>query len=186
MQIAPRIPNALRTGALALAIGAFAGLPAHAAVPAACNPVVDAMIKQVATPSHAYVTRTAASLPGKIDTTESIYAGGAIYVKVKGAWHRSGMSAADMQKQQEENRRDTTGMSCRYLRDEVVNGEAAAVYGSDIKDEGDSSSAMIWISKSKGVPLRIERDANAGGKAGKSHMAIRYEYGAIQPPAGVK
>ncbi len=183
MPTASRIPIVLRAGALALSLGAIAGLPAAAAIPAACQPGVDAIIKQIGLPSHIYSTLTGSSSASEHRTDESIYAGGAIYIKVKGVWRRSRMSTADMQKQQQENERDTKGMTCRYLRDEAVNGEAAAVYSSITKNENENATATIWVSKSRGVPLRIERDDNEGDK---SHLSIRYEYGAVQPPAGVK
>ena len=44
------------------------------------------------------------------------------------------MSIQDMRKQQEENVRNAKSMTCRYLRDEAVDGEAAAVYRSQIRE----------------------------------------------------
>ena len=56
-----------------------------------------------------------------------MYTNGAIYVLMKGKWIRSRMTPQDMLKQEEENIRDSKS-TCRHVRDEVVNGEAAAMY----------------------------------------------------------
>jgi len=185
-----KLANALTAGARLCAVTALlafsSGLPAHAAA-SACQPMLDAILKQVATPTHMYMTETAAFRGGKPFTSESIQAGGAIYVQIKGVWHRSPMTMADMQKQQAENAEEAKkGAACRYLRDEPVNGEPAAVYSEHSVIEGAISDATAWISKSRGLPLRLESDINAGGKMGKTHRSIRYEYGDVRPPAGVK
>jgi hypothetical protein len=41
---------------------------------------------------------------------------------------------------------------------------------------------QVWISKSKGLPLRGELDVDVGGKLGKSHSSMCYEYGNVEPP----
>ena len=68
---------------------------------------------------------------------------------------------------------------CRYLKDELVAGEMAAVYS--LKNKGKVDS-QIWISKAKGLPLRQEDDVDLGAGKGKSHNSTRYEYGNIKPP----
>ena len=140
------------------------------------------------TPTHVYMTEIAGFRHNKPENSESIYAGGAngaIYVLVGGKWTRSKVSAGDMLKQQEENGR-TVPSSCRYLREEAVNGEAAAVYASHVETEDMKSDATTWISKSKGLPLRTELDLDIGGALGKTHTSIRYEYSNVHPPAGVQ
>ena len=52
--------------------------------------------------------------------------------------------------------------------------------------EDRTTDAQVWVSKSKGVPLREELDMNVGGAAGKSHMTLRYDYANVQAPAGVQ
>ena len=176
----------LRSGALTALFACALVLPARADLPAACRPAIDAIKKQIVTPSHMYQTETAAFTGGKPLTSESIFAGGVIYIQVHGAWRRSPMTTGEMLKQQEENERNLKAPSCRYLRDEAVNGEPAAVYVEHSEPEGAISDATIWVSKSRGLPLRLEADTDAGGKMGKVHRAIRYDYGNVQPPAGVK
>ncbi len=170
---------------LALLLSAAMAGRAAGAVSPSCKPAVDAMLKQIATPTHVYATEVAARRGGKPQVNESIYAGGAIYVQVKGVWRRSPMSVQDMQKQQEENQLHAKSMACRYLRDETIDGESAAVYRAQADSEAGKSDATLWISKRTGLPLRSENDLGAG-EADKMHLSIRYVYAGVRPPAGVK
>lgn len=177
------IESMIGASLIALLIAA-GGQPARAA-DAACKTVLDAMAKQIETPTHLYATETSALRGGKPEPRESIYAGGAIYIQMRGQWKRSPMSTQDMRKQQEENVRNAKSMSCRYLRDETVNGETAAVYHSQNETEGVKSQAVLWISKRTGLPLRSENDIDTGDKD-KMHLVIRYDYAGVRPPAGVR
>ena len=157
-----------------------------AAVDPACKPVLDSLAKQYSTSVHVYMTQVAAFRGGKPQSSESIFAGGTIYIQVRGKWMRSPMSLEEMRQQREENLRNAKSMSCRYLRDEVVNGEAAAVYNSQSETEDVKSSSTLWVSKRTGLPLKNEIDLDTGGKLGKEHNSIRYDYSNVRTPAGVK
>ena len=63
--------------------------------------------------------------------------------------------------------------TCSYLRDETVDGQAAAVYREQYKGATGSTDATIWISKSSGHLLREEEDGDIKGK-GKGHIAYRW------------
>jgi len=158
----------------------FLSPPAQAA-DGACQVVSDIGRKVLTTPTHIYTTRTAAFSGGKPTTSESIYAGGAIYVKVNDRWTRSKITPQDILQQKKETDNNTK-MTCRYLREESVNGEAAAVYSQHIETENDKMDVQVWISKSKGLPLREQLDVDVRGKLGKSHSSMRYEYGNVEPP----
>lgn len=178
----------IAAGALALLIlTPLAVRPARAAaVDPACKPVLDSMAKQYSTPVHLYTTEVAAFRGGKPRSSEAIFAGGTIYVQVRGKWTRSPMSLEEMRRQREENIRNAKSMSCRYLRDEAVNGEAAAVYSSQSETEEAKSSSTLWVSKRTGLPLKNEIDIDTGGKEGKQHDSVRYDYSNVRPPAGVR
>ncbi|MGH9743561.1 MAG: hypothetical protein ACRD51_14545 [Candidatus Acidiferrum sp.] len=172
------------------ALVAFAGLilMVPGAVPTraddGCNILVEATKKEMTSPSHIYSTTTAAYLHGKTETGEVIYAGGpdgAIFVRILGKWKRSPVNAAAMLKQEEENRR-AAKMTCHYLRAEAVNGETAAVYSVHTETEDAEVDSTIWISKSKGLPLKQELDMDMGGTMGKSHKSMRCEYTNVKPP----
>lgn len=181
------IESMIRTGMIALLIAAAAGQPARAANPdATCKLVLDVMAKQRATPTHLYATESSPRLGGKPKVNELIYAGGAIYIRMKGQWKRSPLTLQGMQKQQEENQRNAKSITCRYLRDETVDGEAAAVYFSQGENEDSKSDSTLWVSKRTGLPLRSESDLDTGSKTDRMHVAIRYDYADVRPPAGVK
>ncbi|MGH8040790.1 MAG: hypothetical protein ACREPN_01965 [Rudaea sp.] len=62
--------------------------------------------------------------------------------------------------------------NCSYVRDEVMDGQAAAVYGEQYKGSTGVTNATIWISKSTGRLVREEQDGDITGK-GKGHISYR-------------
>lgn len=144
-----------------------------------CQPVFDAMSKVLVTPSHVFSTGGAGTRAGAKPQSESIYFGGVIYVKLNDKWIRSKMTAQQMLEQEKENREHGKA-TCRYLREEVVGGEAAAVYSSHSENEDVKSDGQVWISK-KGLPLRSEFDIDIGDPS-KMHQSVRYEYSNVQAP----
>ncbi len=160
---------------------------AHAADDA-CKPVFDASDKGGVTPSHMFSTGTSEAHKGATVNGELIRMGGpdgAIYVLSGGKWNRVKITNSEMLKLSQENR-NTTKHSCRYLRDETVNGEATVVYTARSETEDTKVDMTIWISKSKGLPLREDVDMDVGGAMGKSHKSMRYEYTNVRPPAEVQ
>jgi hypothetical protein len=158
--------------------------PARLAAQDPCQPTYDAMSKLMSTPTHLYSTYSSMpSVPNSADkhTTEIIYIGGATYVKVTGKWSRSPMTTQQVMQKEEENRK-ASETTCKYLRDEVVNGEAAVVYSthSDRADMGVKSDGQIWIAKAKGLPVKIEIDISSDGST--HHHSTRYEYANVQVP----
>ena len=149
-----------------------------------CQPTYDAMSNVMSTPTHLYSTMTGVPNSADKHTTEVIYIGGASYVKLGVKWTRSPMTTRQVMQKEEENRK-ASKTTCKYLRDEVVNGEAAAVYSthSDRADMGIKSDGQIWISKSKGLPLKNEIDITSDKST--NHHSTRYEYANVQaPPIG--
>ena len=166
----------------ALMAACSVSIPAVAAADAACQPIFDAATKIFAVPTHSY---TAEALPGgKSRNAEAIYANNAIYILYNGKWIRSKATPQDMLKQEQENIQNAK-TSCRHLRDELVNGEAAALYMAHAENEDVKSEAQTWISKGRGLPLKTEEDIDTGD-GDKKHMSIRYEYSGVRPPAGVQ
>lgn len=160
-----------------LAIGLSS--PAHA--DDSCKVVFDADRKMVLSPHHAFSTITVPDhKPPRI--SESIFMGGmngAVYILSQGKWMRSQYGPDSVLKQKEENIRDSKS-SCRYLRDDAVNGESVAVYSIHVEDEDSKSEGTIWLSKSKGMPLHQELDSDIG--PGQTHTAVRYEYSNVRAP----
>jgi hypothetical protein len=166
-----------RTRLLYLMVGFTIGPLLIGAKPAAaqgdCGQLVLAAANKVYdTPTHVYITT---NMGGNTQTMEEIFAAGAIYLKVGGKWSASPMSMQEMKQLSQKNTQNNK-TTCRYLKDEAVNGEMAAVYGvHDVSPKG-AVDSQIWISKSKGLPLRQEDDID------KTHNSTRYEYGNVKPP----
>jgi hypothetical protein len=80
----------------------------------------------------------------------------------------------------------TTKHSCRYVREEAVNGEATVVYAAHSESEYAKVDMTVWISKSKGLTVRQDVDMDVGGLMGKSHTSSRYDYTNVAPPPGVQ
>jgi len=167
-------------GWLAAAAAASAMTP-----PPACQAPLAAMSKQIVTPTHIVATSKTRGVPPKV--VESIYSGGVIYIKVKGTWKRSPVSVEEMRQQESQNVRDATSMTCTRLRDEVVDGEPAAVF--QVRSvNGQTSTATLWVSSRTGLPLRSSNDLESSSdQTGTGvHLEIRYDYQDVRPPAGVK
>jgi len=157
-----------------------ASMASHYAMAAdSCQPVFDAMSKVLLTHSHIFSTEGAGTRAGAKPQSESIYFGGAIYVKLNDKWIRSKMTVQQMLEQEKENQEHGKA-TCRYLREEVVGGEAVAVYSVHSENEDVKSDGQLWISK-KGLPLRQEFDIDMGDPS-KIHQSVRYEYSNVQAP----
>lgn len=156
-----------------------------------CELVADATAKNFTIPTHIYSTETASYTGGRPRNSETIYLNDKAYVQVNGRWRVSPMSPKAMLEQLREARKEAKPDSrdistCRFVRDEVINGEAASLYSEHTENEVGKSDSRAWISKSRGLVLKLEQDMDLGGAAGKSHRVSRYEYTNVQAPAGVR
>ena len=147
---------------------------------ASCKPVLDASTRQNATPYHLYMSITQVPSDSKPQLGESVSTGGAIYVLADGKWQKSTMTPASMAQQEQENIRNASAYSCKPLREESVSGVAATVYSAHIESNDIKTDSQIWIAKGTGLVLRIDSDL------GTSHVAQRFEYTNVHPPAGVQ
>ena len=143
-----------------------------------CQPVFDALTKLITTPSHSYTT---AANGGKQRTAETIMTQGKKYIRGNGKWMDTSVTTAEVLEQEREIEKNGKA-TCRLLRSEAVNGEAAVVYSLSRQTVGFKEDAQIWISKSTGKPLREEQDVDMGGEIGKAHNSAHFEYGNVQPP----
>lgn len=148
----------------------------------ACKPVAEAFEKYLNTPSHLYSTRSSPMKAGT-ENTEAIYTETDMYVMTRGKWMRSPITMQEMRKDRTEQ--NGSIVNCRMLRSEPVDGEAATVYSTTQSREGTKSDSIVWISNSRGLPLRQEMDIDVGGRAGKFHTVVRFDYRNVTPPAGV-
>lgn len=148
---------------------------------ATCKYLADANAKIYTIPAHLYQTDIGAG--GKTQTSELIYLDNKTYLESGGKWRLNPMSPAKMAEIRKETEdQEIQSMTCRVVRDEAVNGEAAALYSAHQETPDLKRDSQIWISKSRGVPLKLEMDMDGGGK-GKNHRSIRYEYTNVHAPA---
>ena len=149
-----------------------------------CKYLAGANAKIYSIPAHLYQTDSGAG--GKTQTSELIYFNNKTYLETAGKWRVSPMSPAKMAEIRKETEdQEIQTMTCRVVRDEVVNGEVATLYSGHQQTPDVKRDSQIWISKSRGVPLKLEMDMDGGGK-GKNHRSIRYEYANVRAPAGVQ
>lgn len=139
---------------------------------------VDKMVANASGQIHSIATHvyTTTKIGGQSFSSEMIYAGGSMYLKMNGKWTLGGsikdMEQVEKQAQHNANSKDT----CRYVKDELVNGELAAVYSSHSETSKGKIDLQMWISKSQGRMLR--QDMDSGG----SVMSSRYEYANVKAP----
>jgi hypothetical protein len=141
-----------------------------------CKPVFDALNKVMTVPVHIY---SSTPVSGKPKTTESIYTEDGIFTNGEGKWVKSSMRREQVGQQEMEGRKKGDN-SCKYVKDETVNGEATAVYTTRMETSERKTEGQIWISRSAGLPVRNEVDLLSGGK--RTHYSVKYEYKNVAPP----
>lgn len=140
-----------------------------------CKPLYDAAVLQARTPSHIYSTMTGSSNL----STETVSTSDVLYVRASttgSQWKKSSYSPQEEAKQAAESSRAYT--SCQHVGDESINGEAAAIYTEVNKNS--QINGKVWLSKTRGLPLKAELTMSSG------HIAIRYDYSNVRPPAGAQ
>ncbi|MEA3151998.1 MAG: hypothetical protein QOD56_2937 [Gammaproteobacteria bacterium] len=152
------------------------------AAEADCKPLFDAITRLFNTPSHQYLSQTSAVTGDKVTLSEIINTGKAMFIRVDGKWHTSTITAAQLQQQEEENRKNAKVTICRIVSDESVDGVAVTHFSSHTETGYGASDQQLWISKSAGLPVRETIDMDMGARGGKSHAEIRVVYSGIDAP----
>lgn len=163
----------------------------------ACDIVAGTDLKLLQTPYHSYLAmhvQLAAhgamhDVPKALGmdhaTQETIFAGGVIYDKSsEGPWHRSKVTVEAMAPLvRDEQKHTDADRTCRYIRDETIDGQNAQVY--EIKSKNNqligAGTTHIWIAKASGLPLRQRSEVDAN-----TYSELRYEYTNVQAPAGLQ
>jgi hypothetical protein len=184
ISVAP-VPGVLLLAAKRLPCRGYADLrvEANPGVDSVCQTALDAGDKLFTTPYHAFMTESGdGGAKGKPASNESIFTGDVLYILDGGNWRPSGMSKEVMKAMERRNRDNARNMPCRYVHDESVHGEAAALYSTHQETAHGRIDSQTWISKSRGLILRQEIDIDTGRPNGKTHMSSRYEYDNVQAP----
>jgi hypothetical protein len=139
----------------------------------ACKPGLDAMEK-VITVDHSTTTQ----IDGRV--LEGITSGNVSYLKVGGKWMKNPSSPQESLQREQENIRNAKVYTCQALADSSVNGTSALVIRAHSESDAGVADVTVWISKSTGLPLKLEEDLVANG--GKRHISNQYGYTNIRPP----
>lgn len=147
-----------------------------------CKPLFDAITRLFNTPNHEYLAQTDAATGDTPMKSEIINSGAAIYIKVEGKWHTSNATAAELQAQEEQNRKNAKITSCKVIKDDTVDGLAVTLYSAHTETEYGISNEQIWIAKNTGLPVRETIDMDLGQKGGKSRAEIHVVYVDVAAP----
>jgi len=169
--------------ATSIALAATASVQTLAAE-SSCKAVFDAIARQVMTASHEYMIQTEGPDKAKREQREVINTGTAQYFLVGGEWHTMKETPKETLQRERDNEANSN-VSCRYLRDESVEGVNAAVFSEHSKTDTGESNALIWIAKGNAMPVREEVDMDPGNP-GARHLEVRIVYSNVQAPSGVK
>jgi hypothetical protein len=167
-----------------LALGLVPSVTHAQKTPAACQPLIDAMHKQILTPHHIYTTDGGDPSKGRV--MEVISIDGSSYFLHQGSWRKSPLGTKEMLAQMDSALTTATAYSCQHLPDESVAGSATTVYRAHMENDGVKSDVQTWITKSTGLVMKQEEDLDAGAGAGKRHLSLRFEYTNVHAPAGAK
>jgi hypothetical protein len=148
-----------------------------------CKQPFEAMTRLYDTPSHQYLTETGAAGGDKPTTSEIINTGKAMYIKVDGKWHLSHATKAELQRQEEQNRKAAKTRSCRLVREESLDGSTVNFFNAHTETANGASDEQIWISKNDGRLVREIIDMT--DSSGKSHAEIRVVYSGVETPSDV-
>jgi len=146
-----------------------------------CQPVFEAMTKIVTTPSHSYTTHRGGSTNNKLAKSETIYAEGKAYMRVRGKWMQSPATPQEVLDQLKENR-DKGRNTCQVVRSELIGAVPVTVYSVHTETENFKEASQIWISKGMGRILKEEQDVDMGGRTGKEHRSARFDYDNVRAP----
>jgi hypothetical protein len=158
------------------------GAPARAN-DAACQAVLQAVLKQTAAPVHQKITIETAAAPDKPMHNEMIRLGDTLYMQARGQWMARPYDAA---KAGDDARQAMTKgeHSCTRVRSEAVDGQSAELYRVQSKTAAGGSDTQIWISTASGLPLRQTVAMLEQGTVKLKHE-VRSDYTNVRAPAGV-
>jgi hypothetical protein len=168
-----------------VALGTVLGASGRGAVAdeAACQAVLDAIVKQAAVPVHQKISIESAAVPGKPLQSELIRTGDTLYMQIRGQWtsrpYDSQKAANDaraaMQKAEH---------SCERVKSEAVDEQPAELYSVQSKTASGGTESQIWISHASGLPLRQHTVMLEQGGA-KGQHDVRFDYVNVVAPQGV-
>ena len=168
-----------------LVLGTAVGALGRAAVAddAACQAVLDAVIKQATIPVHQKISIESASMPGKTLQSEMIRTGDTLYMQIRGQWTSrpyDGQKAVNDARQAMQKAEH----NCTRVRSETVDGQPADLYSVEAKTASGGTDSQIWISSATGLPLRQHTVMLEQGSA-KAQHDVRFDYTDVRAPQSI-
>lgn len=154
------------------------GQPSRAAATAgACQPVFDGLDQVMSVPTHVSTTlKMGNDEPRQI---EAIYAGGAIYQKEKAGWEKKPFGTLEAANQERQFRKEHKP-TCKFVKEERVDGQLMNVYEAVTKTPLDTSTAQVWVMRNGRIAK--QEIAVDGGKSGSMHYSVKYSYDGVEAP----
>lgn len=168
-----------------LALGMALGMVGREAMAddAACQDVLDAVIKQATVPVHQKFSIESAAMPGKTLQSEMIRTGNTLYMQIRGQWSSrpyDGRKAIDDARQAMQK----VEHSCTRVRGETVDGQSADLYSVEAKTASGGTDSQIWISSASGLPMRQHTVMLEQGGP-KAQHDVRFDYTDVHAPQGI-
>ncbi len=172
-----------RRGLSILILSAAVGLPASIARAddAACQAVLDAVVKQAGVPVRQVITIESAEAPGKPLRGEIIRLGDTLYMRAGSEWIAK---PYDAQKAASDSRQamQKTPHTCTRVRVDTFDGREATLYAVKTNGAQGLTASEIWID-GEGLPVRQQTDVQG---AGKGRHKVRFEYANVTAPANFR
>jgi hypothetical protein len=173
----------IRRGLSSLILAAALALPAGIAKAddAACQPVLDAVIKQAGVPVRQVITIESAAAPGKPLRGEIIRLGDTLYMRAGSEWiakpydARKAVSDSTQALQKSPH-------TCTRVRVDTFDGKEATLYRVQTSGAQGPTVSEIWIG-GDGLPVRQQTDVQGADKA---QHKVRFEYANVTAPANFR
>ena len=150
---------------------------------AACQAVLDAVIKQATIPVHQKISIESAAAPGKALQSEMIRTDDTLYMQVRGQWTSRPMTARRLQTTRGRRCRKRTTTARAYVaKRSTANLQIFSASKQRLCSGGTES--QIWISHASGLPLRQHTVMLEQGNA-KGQHDVRFDYADVTAPTGV-
>jgi hypothetical protein len=173
------IGRALSILVLSTAIGLPAGVAR--ADDAACQAVLDAVIKQAGVPVRQVITIESPEAPGKPLRGEIIRLGDTLYMRAGREWIAKPYDAVKAVSDSRQAMQKAPH-SCTRVRVEAVEGREATLYSIRTTGPQGPTESEIWIG-ADGLPLRQQTEVQG---TGKGLHKVQFEYANVTAPANFR
>lgn len=148
---------------------------------AACQAVLEAVIKQAGVPVRQMITIESAASPGKPLKSEIIRLGDTLYMQIGSQWVTR---PYDSQKAVSDSRQSMQKAThtCARVRSDAVDGKQATLYSVQTKGEQGTTNSEIWIG-ADGLPIQQHTDMQGPSK---SRHEVRFDYANVTAPTNIR